>query len=341
MGLDVTFYRPAGPTGTGIHRYALSLRPELLTAGVDVTTPPRREIEIFGHTFGGHLSRWAWYAFGRSADGLTHAAHYHQAPRNPDILTLHDFDPWAHPGEYGLADRLHRWIVGDLSHLQALITPSHHVREQALERLDLHPEKVHAIHHGVDDQTWYPDPDPTIPQADIDILTVGEIRPRKQTHRILGTLRRMNGQSIHWHHAGPTSTSGYERTVRGRARRLERSGYWTDHGYVTDDELRQLYSSVDVLVYPSREEGYGLPPIEAAACGTPSILTPLPVFRETLGHRFEALSDRWPESDELATAIRRAADGIYDPTKLRETVRPFTWEKAARRTVDLYRRLEP
>lgn len=339
--MNATFYRPAGPTGTGIHRYATMLRPELRTAGVTVTSPPRTEIEIFGRGFGGHLSRWAWRVFGSTDDGLVHASHYHQGTRSLDVLTLHDLDPWDHPGEYGFGDRFFRWLVGDLEDIRTIITPSHHVRDQVLDRFDVHPEKIHAIHHGVDDQIWWPDVDPDIPQADIDILTVGEFRPRKQTHRILDAMRKMNGQSVHWHHAGPENPGlGYDRTIRGRAKRLARSGQWTDHGYVTDDRLRELYSSADVLVYPSREEGYGLPPVEAAACGTPSVLTPLSVFRETLGHRFECLSEPWPESTEIVEAIRAAADGIYAPKKLRETVRPYTWERAARKHVDIYRRLQ-
>lgn len=339
--MNATLLTPHDWEGTGIRRYGRRIATELQTAGVDIQHPVRREIEIFGRRVGGIVSRWVWSFLGRVTGDVVHAIHHMEYHRSVNVATIHDLDPWANPHDYEFVDRLQRWRLGDPADLDAVITPSRHVREGIIDHFDVHPDKVHAVHHGVDDQVWYPDHDPGIPQADIDILTVGDIRPRKQTHRVVDALRRMRGHSIHWHHVGPHCPSGYERTVRARCQRLEREGRLTDHGWVTDEELRQLYSSVDVLVYPSRDEGFGFPPTEAAACGTPSVCTPLPVFRETLGHRFEQLSSRWPDSEDFATAILHAAGDTYDAKKLRETVRPYTWERAGQQTLDVYQGVMP
>ena len=55
-------------------------------------------------------------------------------------------------------------------------------------------------------------------------------------------------------------------------------------GYTTDDELRALYSSCRISVYPSLYEGFGLPPLEAMACGAPVIASRIPAIEETVGH---------------------------------------------------------
>jgi glycosyltransferase involved in cell wall biosynthesis len=105
-------------------------------------------------------------------------------------------------------------------------------------------------------------------------------------------------------------------------------------GRVTDADLDALYAGALALVFPSWLEGFGLPPLEAAARGTASIVSDLAVYAETLGDA--AL--RFPAGDEeaLARALLTAAD---DPSlrhavaeRARARVATMTWERAALRT---------
>jgi len=96
-------------------------------------------------------------------------------------------------------------------------------------------------------------------------------------------------------------------------------------------DLEALYAGAVALVMPSRAEGYGLPPLEAAACGTPSVVSDLPVFRETLGDAALRVPPGDPEA--LAQALLRVAgdaalrDRLAGAAAARVAER--TWERAA------------
>ena len=104
-------------------------------------------------------------------------------------------------------------------------------------------------------------------------------------------------------------------------------------GYVPREELVRLYQSAACLVFPSRYEGFGLPVVEAMACGTPVVAAPEPALQEVAG-------DAAIFTDDLAEGITRAlsergrlaAAGI-------ERAKAFSWEETARLTADVYRRV--
>ena len=104
-------------------------------------------------------------------------------------------------------------------------------------------------------------------------------------------------------------------------------------GYVPKEELVRLYQSAACLVFPSRYEGFGLPVVEAMACGTPVVAAPEPALQEVAG-------DAAIFTEDLAEGITRAlsergrlaAAGI-------ERARAFSWEETARLTADVYRRV--
>jgi len=78
-------------------------------------------------------------------------------------------------------------------------------------------------------------------------------------------------------------------------------------GYVTDDELGTLLSGAVVLAYPSRYEGFGIPPIEAMTCGTPTVVSDIPALRESTENR--AVYVPPGDVDAWADALRAALDG--------------------------------
>ena len=110
-------------------------------------------------------------------------------------------------------------------------------------------------------------------------------------------------------------------------------------GYVTDEDLRALYSCCAVCVYPSLYEGFGLPPLEAMACGAPVIASDVPSLAEAVGSAAVVV----PPTD-----VQRLAQGIVE--MLRDQSRraqfsragldhasQFTWERTAKLTLDAYR----
>lgn len=100
-------------------------------------------------------------------------------------------------------------------------------------------------------------------------------------------------------------------------------------GHVTDEELLALLTGADALLYPSRYEGFGLPPLEAWACGTPALVSDLPVLRESTEERatFLPLGD----SDAWANALRSALAGELPVPDLPR----WTWADAGRQLLDV------
>jgi glycosyltransferase involved in cell wall biosynthesis len=113
---------------------------------------------------------------------------------------------------------------------------------------------------------------------------------------------------------------------------LERRGADV-RGYVPKDELVRLYQTAACLVFPSRYEGFGLPVVEAMACGTPVVAAPEPAMQEVAG-------DAAIFTDDLAAGIRQA---LADRERLSaagiERAKVFSWRETARITADVYRKI--
>ena len=111
---------------------------------------------------------------------------------------------------------------------------------------------------------------------------------------------------------------------------LERRGADV-RGYVPKDELVRLYQSAACLVFPSRYEGFGLPVVEAMACGTPVVAAPEPAMEEVAGGA-AVFTDDLADGVRIALAERErlSAAGL-------ERAKLFTWHETARITADVYR----
>jgi glycosyltransferase involved in cell wall biosynthesis len=130
---------------------------------------------------------------------------------------------------------------------------------------------------------------------------------------------------------------GWER-IAGRFARQLASGEVVQAGYLPDHQVADLIRSSRVFVYPSRYEGFGLPPLEAMACGAPVIATNAGALPETLGGHARLVR---PNSvPDLAKALAEAFDRDPEPGAVesaRRWARQFTWERTASQTLDVYR----
>jgi glycosyltransferase involved in cell wall biosynthesis len=109
-------------------------------------------------------------------------------------------------------------------------------------------------------------------------------------------------------------------------------------GYLSDEELGALYSSCAVFIYPSIYEGFGLPPLEAMACGAPVIASDISSIKEVVGKAARLVS---PSSkDELARAINELLDSEYLRRDLStrgvKRAAEFCWSESAAATREVY-----
>jgi glycosyltransferase involved in cell wall biosynthesis len=240
------------------------------------------------------------------------------------VLTLHDLSFVDRPGDYTPYERAwHR-----LGRFDALARRATHVmavseatRAAAIEAWGLDPARVSVVAPGVTAPASPPAPPDGVPEPYL--LFVGALEPRKGPDVLARAYARAR-------RAGLRAAL----VVVGEGRAPLRGEGVHHLGTVADRAtLESLYAGALALVMPSRAEGYGFPPLEAAACGTPSVLSDLPALRETLDDA--ALFVPTGDESALAEALTRIArdaplrDRLAAAAAGRAAQR--TWEAAARR----------
>ncbi|MEN3310972.1 MAG: hypothetical protein V7645_301 [Actinomycetota bacterium] len=166
-------------------------------------------------------------------------------------------------------------------------------------------------------------PDPAfVPAGEHDsfLLFVSAIEPRKQPLAAVDAANAVGRKLVV---VGPPKDEELTEELRRRGADVR--------GYVPKDELVRLYQQAACLVFPSRYEGFGLPVVEAMACGTPVVAAPEKAMQEVAG-------DAAIFTDDLADGVRRA---LADRSRLSavglERARAFSWRETARITADAYR----
>jgi glycosyltransferase involved in cell wall biosynthesis len=170
------------------------------------------------------------------------------------------------------------------------------------------------------------------------VLTVGNLQPRKNLERVLEAtaLLRRDGVDVHLALVGQPQ---YQvRRITRRIQELGLASSVTLTGYVADQDMPAIYSAAKALIYVSLMEGFGLPILEAMACGTPVISSAVSSPPEVTGDA-ALLVDPY-DVRAIAAALRSVLDNDALRSDLRrrgyERVSLFSWEKTARQTLDIF-----
>jgi len=170
------------------------------------------------------------------------------------------------------------------------------------------------------------------------ILTVNFFRPRKNAHVLARAFRRLiqNGAPVDWLVLTGASSEYMKQLLMKVAGEAANRLVFT--GYVSDEMLSILYSAADVFAFPSRYEGFGLPVLEAMACGTPVVAGDAPAVNEFA--RNAALLVNPNDWREVAEAIERVlTDDELSHRLVRaglEVANTYTWERTAELTMQAY-----
>jgi glycosyltransferase involved in cell wall biosynthesis len=266
------------------------------------------------------------------------------------VTTLHDVFAWSFPGTSTLADTLiyRYWLPRVVSQLDALITDSQVSRSDIANYLAVGRDKISTIPLGVNPAYRTLPHEQTVSVLRRHglsagyILFVGSVEERKNLARLLRAyahlLERGENRPLvvvgasRWRLA---DTSGLRKVLAKHE--LERKV--TFAGYVPEADLPALYNAADLFVFPSLYEGFGLPPLEAMACGTPVVTSNTSSLPEVVGDA--ALTVDPYDVQALAAAMRQ----LLDDNDLRAEMRArglaraqaFTWQRTARQTLDVYR----
>jgi glycosyltransferase involved in cell wall biosynthesis len=210
----------------------------------------------------------------------------------PTVLTIHDLSvllyPQTHEARHVSGARRRLPLMVRTATL--IVTPSESIRSEVIEHFHLPREKVIAVPEAARSIFTPQLPEHTVETRkrlgieDEFLLFVGTIEPRKNLSALLDAYAeviRTTGRSPQLVVAGKKGWLTDE--FDGRLRELDLASRVRFTGYLSDRDLRALYSSCRVFVYPSIYEGFGLPPLEAMACGAPVIASGVPSISEVVG----------------------------------------------------------
>jgi glycosyltransferase involved in cell wall biosynthesis len=319
VGIDTT---PLVQTRAGTARHILGLLGEL---------EGRPGLELVGLSSGGS-GRVAtvrrdllWYPFrlghASAQVDVLHCTTFRApvSPRAPLVVTVHDLGVVRHPEAFP------RWhsatgalaLRAGVRAADAVVVVSAFTRDELVELLDVPVERIRVVPNGVD-AVFTPDG----PASDGDyVLAVGTLEPRKnlaaavEAARLVGVELRL---------AGATGWGGV--AAQG----------WV--GEPSDEELAALIRGARCLVYPSLYEGFGLPVLEAMACGTPVVTSRGGATEEVAGGAAVLVDPRQPAS--IAAGIEEAGrrrDALVELGRARASM--FTWRRSADVVEDLWREL--
>lgn len=268
----------------------------------------------------------------------------------PFVLTIHDASLYVyghyHPRARHLTMRLTLPIVA--RHASAIITVSNHSRDDLVRILGLPREKIHVVYEAAA-RCFRPVTDSTILSAlrqkyrlpDKFVLFVGTLEPRKNLVRLVRALDRVRRQGL-VHKLILVGPMGW--MMEDFEREVETLGLQDDVrylGYVPGEDLPGIYSLAAAFAFPSLYEGFGLPPLEAMACGTPVLTSNRSSLAEVCGDAALLVN---PDSEE---AIADGLVCLLEDEALQQRlsqrglkrVRRYSWERAARETASVYHRV--
>lgn len=269
------------------------------------------------------------------------------ANRLPTVLTIYDLSFVRFPQ---LFRPFNRWYLQTFSRVSArradaVIAISESTRHDVISAFGVNPNRVHTVYCGADD-IFHPLSAAQIAAFRAEknlpahfIFRLGTIEPRKNVE---GVIRAYAA----WRRRDPSAPllvigGGKGWYYQEVFRLVETLGLTEDirfPGYIPQDDLPLWYNAADVFVYPSHFEGFGLPVLEAMACGTPVVTSDVSSLPEVAGDAALLVSPT--DTDALSTAMERAFTDAALAQSLRERglrqAAQFSWEKTARQTVKIY-----
>ena len=269
----------------------------------------------------------------------------------PTVITAHDLSwirfPETHPAER--VKIMNKLFPRSLAKADHVITDAAYTRDEIIAQFGIAPERITSIPLGAR-AIFHPRTEDECSPYLADhqlafrsfILCVGTLEPRKNLEFMIRTyaalpepLRRAQPLVI----VGMKGwlTSSLESVMQP----LVAAGQVRPMGFTTDEDLATLYASATTLVYPSLYEGFGLPPLEAMASGTPVIVSnrsTLPEVVGTAGILIDPTDDA-ALKDALARLVEDPAHWTERQAAALQQAAQFSWQRCARETLGIYRKV--
>lgn len=267
------------------------------------------------------------------------------------ITIVHDMAFLAYPET--VAKRTRRWLGRYLKkycqRADIIVTVSEFSRQEIHRYLEVPLEKIRVVYNGVELGHYRPRPEEEIRAvqerfgiAGSYILYLGTLEPRKNIETLIKAYQALRQEVNSAPQLVLAGKKGWMYdSIFGLIKKYELTDDVVFTGYVDEDEVPALMSGAEMFVFPSLYEGFGIPPLEAMACGTPVVTSDCSSLPEVVGKAGimvpptnvqrlaqamkNLLTDREKREDLVAEGLRQAAR--------------FTWERSAQALIEIYQEL--
>ncbi len=283
---------------------------------------------------------------------LFHSPDFTLPPTLPGIrtlLTVHDLSFIRDPDSAwpSLRAYLMQAVPRSVQRATHILADSHATKNDLIELFKTPPEKITVLYSGVD-----PRFKPILDRLEVNrvrakykigavpfALSIGTLQPRKNYRRLIEAFAKLNDPQLHLVIGGGRGWMFDDVFAQAKELRLEERVHFI--GFVDDDDLPTLYSSAELFVYVPLYEGFGLPLLEAMACGTPVIGSNTSSLPEVIGpvgiqvdpKNVEAITNAMLELLSQSERRDQSSNAGIDRAK------QFTWDKAAHQLLSIYDQL--
>jgi glycosyltransferase involved in cell wall biosynthesis len=259
------------------------------------------------------------------------------------IVTIHDVFHLAFKDLYNLFERSYAKLLIDsaVRFSDLIITVSQFSKSEILKHTKVKEDKIKVIYNGVDTKRFkvYPEEEKikiknkyNLP--DKFLFFVGNVKPHKNLKGLLRAFERIIGEEKNIFLVITGKKEGF---IKGDKEifKILNNRYLKDRviftGYMSNEDLPLLYNLADIFVFPSLYEGFGLPPLEAMACGCPSIVSKITPLMEICGDAVYYVDPY--DVEDMAKGIMKVLkdNNLKEEMKRKgyERVNNFSWEKSA------------
>ena len=327
--------------------------PELNAPGFHIRNLPidERYTNIIWHRAGLPFPKVEWFT---GPIDIFHSPNFVLPPvaRASTALTIHDLSFIRVPqcAEPSLREYLARVVPKAVARADRVLADSHNTKKDIIELLEVSPDKVDVVPAGVDDRFRPIDNSNSLESVrrkyDLGkgpfILSLGTLEPRKNFTGLMEGYALLKREQKLPHRLVIAGGKGWLcEGIFETVRQLQLEDDVTFAGFIADEDLPALYNLADLFAFPTLYEGFGLPVLEAMACGTPVVTADNSCMPELVGDA--ALLIDANDTGELADAMGQ----VLSDRELRDSLigrglaraRRFTWAQAARKLLEAYSRL--
>ncbi len=251
------------------------------------------------------------------------------------FVTIHDAIPFRFRGDK-IAFKVYQYQLKKAAAVaQKLIVVSHHAKEEVLKFTDIPADKIAVVYNGIDHSRFKPGKEDTNREVFTIKYLGGLGAPHKNAKALLETALLLKQKGLKFKMIiGGMISAEHPLVLFKKQHKLDEVEF---KGFVSEEELPGFYSDADLFFYPSLIEGFGFPPLEAMASGTPALVSDIPVLRETLS---DAAYFSEPNTTAYAAQIENIMnDGTHRNAMQQKGItqaQQYTWAQAAKEMMALY-----